>query len=296
MKMIKKLIAKLLNRIGVNSYQVLDRLYLPIDREHIYRTRNIRLIPEEHHRRGGKNSYAEWAHVIGIFQTIIFSHLRNKEDNVILDIGCGSGLLGIASEPYLGQGGKYVGLDVDKKNIDICRGNFPSEPFEFVHFDVNNPFYAPSQNAAKLEWPVESESIDLVTALSVWTHLNESDALFYFKEISRVLKLDGVAIVTFFLLDDVYKDSLNVRTHRKGRYHMTFQDEWIFDQPSYGSDAWYHPKWAEIPENAIGVTKAGLERLASGAGLSIVEHYQGNWKEVPGAFFQDVLVFEKAKG
>jgi predicted SAM-dependent methyltransferase len=65
----------------------------------------------------------------------------------------------------------------------------------------------------------------LVTALSVWTHLNEADARFYFKEISRVLKPDGKAIVTFFLLD---------------------------------------------------------------------EQYPGNWKETPGAFFQDVLIFAKA--
>ena len=75
---------------------------------------------------------------------------------------------------------------------------------------------------------------------------------------------------------------------------MTFQDKWIFDQPSYGSDAWFHPKWAKIPESAVGVTSIGLDRLTSSAGLRLIEHHQGNWKEVPGAFFQDILIFEKS--
>jgi hypothetical protein len=75
---------------------------------------------------------------------------------------------------------------------------------------------------------------------------------------------------------------------------MTFQDQWIFDQPSYGSIAWLNPKRAKVPEQVIGVTNIGLDRLTSHSGLRLVEHYQGNWKEVPGAFFQDILIFEKA--
>lgn len=280
--------------MGKRSYHLLDRLFLPLDREQIRRTRNIRLIPNERNRRGGKYSYAEWAHVIGIFQTLMFVHLRNKENNQILDVGCGTGLLGIASEPFLGQAGKYLGLDVMRDDIEFCRGHYPAPRFEFIHFDTANAAYAPAQQAAKSQWPVASESIDLATALSVWTHLNEADALFYFKEISRVLKPGGLAIVTFFLLDEQYEKSRDRRPHQEGKYHMTFQDEWIFDQPAYGSDAWFHPQRANVPEAAIGVTRAGLDRLMSTAGLRLVEYYQGNWKEVPGAFFQDVLIFAKA--
>lgn len=133
----------------------------------------------------------------------------------------------------------------------------------------------------------------MTTALSVWTHLGEDDAVFYFNEISRVLKPNGKAIVTFFLLDETYRNSLETRSDQAGRFHQTSQDLWIFDQPSYGSDMWFHPEWAKIPENAIGVNEAGLERLVKNSGLKLIEHHQGNWKEVPGVFFQDVLIFQK---
>ena len=28
--------------------------------------------------------------------------------------------------------------------------------------------------------------------------------------------------------------------------------------------------------------------------LKLVKHYQGNWKEVPGIFFQDIVILEKS--
>ena len=286
-------VRKALREIGGNPYHLLDDLYISLDRDQVRRTRNIRLIPGVKDRRGGKHSYAEWAHVIGIFQTLMFLHLQNKQDNMILDVGCGTGLLAIASEPFLGQTGRYTGIDVVKEDVDFCRGHYPSPAFEFIHFDTTNAFYAPERGSARNTWPVKSDSIDLTTALSVWTHLGEDDAVFYFNEISRVLKPNGKAIVTFFLLDETYRNSLETRSDQAGRFHQTSQDLWIFDQPSYGSDMWFHPEWAKIPENAIGVNEAGLERLLKNSGLKLIDHHQGNWKEVPGVFFQDVLVFQK---
>lgn len=291
---IRRFIKRSLKYIRPNPYYMLDQLYVPFDRKKVRRTRNIRLIPNEQNRRGGKHSYAEWAHVIGIFQTLMYLHLASKNDAAILDVGCGTGLLGVASEPFLGPHGEYVGIDVSKKDIDFCRTHYPSSTFKFIHFDVNNAVYSPAQTRKGIPWPLESNHFDLVTALSVWTHLNEMDASFYFAEVGRVLKAAGKAIVTCFLLDDVYEKSLSIRSQEKGRYHMTSQKLWIFDQPSYGSDAWFHPRQVRVPEQAIGITEAGLTRLMTQARVKLIAHYQGNWKEIPGVFFQDVLVFQKA--
>lgn len=274
-------------------YDLLDRVYVPFDKQYIFRGKNILQIPHKKNRRGGKLSYAEWAHVIGIFQTLMFVHLGQRENNQIVDIGCGTGLLGIASKPFLGENGCFVGIDVIKRDIEFCRKHYTSSKYSFIHFDVSNAAYAPEQRKGILPWSLESNRFDLVTALSVWTHFQEKDALFYIGEVSRVLKSGGKAIITFFLLDDAYERTLSTRTHKKGEFHMTEQIRWIFDQPAYGSDAWFCPRWVNVPEEAIGITKEGFERLIRETDLSVITHYQGNWKEIPGVFFQDVVVFQK---
>lgn len=288
-----KIIREGIRRFGSGVYRLLDGRFCAMDRARIRRTRNIRRIPPASYRRGGKIAYAEWAHVIGIFQTLIYTQIGRGGDRHVLDIGCGTGLLGIASEPFVGEGGSYTGLDVMIKDVEYCRGRYPADTHRFIHFDVANPAYAPGQDRAKAPWPVESGRYDLVTALSVWTHLDEADALFYFAEIARALRPGGKAIVTFFLLDEAYEATVDGRTSKKGRYHSTPQSEWIFDQATYGSDAWRHPSHVKVPEWAIGVTPEGLERMLARADLELVEQHPGNWKEAPGLYFQDVLIFQK---
>ena len=106
----------------------LDRIYIYFDKFLLRRTRNLRLIPSIYRRKGGKKSYAEWAHVIGIFQTIFCQNLKS-ENNVVFDIGCGTGLLGIAAEPHVNEGGKYIGIDVSARDIGFCKRHFKQENF-----------------------------------------------------------------------------------------------------------------------------------------------------------------------
>jgi SAM-dependent methyltransferase len=272
---------------------LLDRQFLQRDVRLIRRTRNLRLLPPASRRTGGKFSLAEWAHVIGIFQTLLHLHLENKESNQVLDVGCGTGLMGIAAEPFIGEGGSYTGLDVIESQIEFCRQHYPSPPFAFIHHEVLNPAYARRHEAGHLPWPLADRQFDLVTALSVWTHLNESDAAFYLNEVVRVLKPGGKVMLTCFLLDKLYKETVGLRSSAAGRFHMLPQDRWVFDQSAYGSNAWLHPAWAPSPEAAIGIEEEGLQRLTSGAGLGLVASYPGNWKEIPGVFFQDVLLYSK---
>ncbi|WP_242524366.1 methyltransferase [Methylacidiphilum caldifontis] len=280
------------NLLGFYSYHALDKAYLALDKTHLRRTKNLRLIPTEENRRGGKYAYGEWAQVIGIFQTLFYQHLDRKVDNHILDMGCGTGILAIASEPFLGEKGAYYGVDVRLEDIEFCRRHYPAEKFHFFPLKAKNPHYAP-QNETQDKLPFENEFFDLVTALSVWTHLSEEDSLFYFSEISRVMKKKGRAIITFFLLDRAYDKSLPFRAEAEAKYHMTAQNMWIFSKPAYDSSFWFCPEWAKVPEEAIGIKEEALGLLLQRSSLKILCHYPGNWKEIPGVFFQDIMVFEK---
>lgn len=285
----------LVNRLITAVYPRVDDIYLSLDKSLVRRTRNLRLIPALNNRRGGKIAYGEWCHVVGLFQTLLFLHLNNKDGNHILDVGCGTGLLGIASEPFLGDRGRYIGIDVREQDIEFCQKHYPKSHYSFEHLDVLNPSYAPGQSPIRKNWTVVDASMDMVTALSVWTHLNEEDAIFYFQEIDRVLKPGGKAIVTFFLLDEKYYNGVQSRTGEQGKYHNTRQDDWIFDKPCSESQNWFHSRWAVQPEDAIGVTPTAIEKMLERTLLKLVKIYSGNWKELPGIFFQDILVFEKEK-
>jgi ubiquinone/menaquinone biosynthesis C-methylase UbiE len=291
--MLRRVLVALKYRLTNPWLTMLDNWYIHWDKDQVRRTRNIRLVPSFAYRRGGKTAYIEWGQVVGIFQTLINIHLNGKSDARILDVGCGTGLLAIACEQFVQAGGTYTGIDVSANDIAFCRQHYPTECFTFQHLNVFNGDYATDQPAQRLPWNVRDGSQDFVTALSVWTHMNEDDAVFYFKEIARVLKPMGHALVTLFLIDDHYFASVNARTQAHGRYHMTPQSHWIFSENASSSGNWRCPKWVRVPENAIGITSAGLDRLLQESYLKVVKTYPGNWKEIPGIYFQDVLIFEK---
>jgi SAM-dependent methyltransferase len=260
----------------------------------IRRTRNLRLMPELSQRQApGRPSYGEWCYLVGIFQTLLRTIIKKDTDNNILDIGCGTGIMAIASEPFIGDKGNYTGIDVRREDIEFCRQHYPARTFSFIHLDVSNQVFAPNQNGGKMKWEIADESIDIVTALSVWTHMNEDDAVFYFHEVNRVLRPGGKAIITFYLLDDLYHVSVNNWTEQLGKYNNSYQNSRIFNTPSSDSKNWIHPDWAVRPEETIGVTPAAIQTMLDGTRLSQTETFVGNWKEVPGVFYQDVLVFEK---
>ena len=274
-------------------YLLADVLFLARDKRRVLRTRNILRVPHLPQRRGGKRAYGEWCHVTGIFQTLLHAHLPRPTDNCILDAGCGTGLLALAAEPWLGDHGRYVGLDVSERDLAFCRRHFREPRFEFVHLPIYNQQYAAGQARDRVRWPVADAAFDMVTALSVWTHLNEDDAVFYFKEIDRVLRPGGAALITFFVLDDAYQQSLPLRTDRAARYHTTDKRWWVFDKPCSQSGAWLCPTWAACPEVAVGVTPPGLALLTAGTALRVERIYPGNWKEQPGVYFQDVVLLRK---
>lgn len=119
----------------------------------------------------------------------------------VLDVGCGCGRLArvLAADAALGG---YVGFDCIAASITWCQAQvlpaFAGRRCEFHHVDARSAEYNPagSMRSQDVRFPCGTASMDVVVAASLFTHLLEADAACYLREIARVLKAGGTALLT----------------------------------------------------------------------------------------------------
>jgi SAM-dependent methyltransferase len=105
-----------------------------------------------------------------------------KDDDYVVDIGCGSGRLAKQLATYLK--GKYLGTDIVPDFVDYAATllNRPKWRFEVV-----NDFVIPEAD----------NSVDFVCFFSVLTHLLHEQSYVYLQEAKRVLKAGGKIVFSF---------------------------------------------------------------------------------------------------
>lgn len=177
--------------------------------------------------------------------------------STILDIGCGCGALPLAlrsrrsarmSAPPSGQ---YLGLDVDRRMVRWCHARLADPYFAFSHYDYHNASYNPSGQRF-LPFPAEDGWADVVALKSVITHMIPSDVEFYLKEVCRVLKPQGSALMTAFLYDAGDRSA---------------QDAF----PHLGDGGNYRYAKAASPESGIALDRLWLRAAMAEAGLCYEE-------------------------
>jgi len=123
----------------------------------------------------------------------------------VLDVGCGIGRMAIPLTDYLSHG-EYWGFDIVKKGIDWCQNRISLKfnNFHFQHSDIYNGNYNPSGKiqARNFQFPFDDKFFNFVLLTSVFTHMLPTDTEHYMDEISRVLKIGGKCLITFFILND----------------------------------------------------------------------------------------------
>jgi ubiquinone/menaquinone biosynthesis C-methylase UbiE len=109
----------------------------------------------------------------------VMKEMENLKDKVVLDIGCGTGIM----EGMLLQAKHIIGLDISIEMIKIAKEKYKGcYNISWVNADAEN-------------LPIKSKSIDLSLMITVIQNIpSPPDAL---KEIERTLKLEGEAIVTY---------------------------------------------------------------------------------------------------
>lgn len=250
-------------------------------------------LPEDRGGGLGTVTYAEWCYTIGMFQSFLFHNLPERPIRM-LDVGSGAGRLYLAMKPYLTASDSYTGIDVNAGFIQRCKRLYHAANVQFIHTEASNGYYAGETAVGPRQWVFPDASFNFVTALSVWTHLREEDWRHYLSEVHRVLEPGGRAVISFFITDEDYRPEL--KRDRQSDFYPQNERKWIFDTPAYDSTHWKTLNWASVPEVAIAVDKPTFEQVVDEIGLKVRGYHSGQWKDHPGFFFQDVVVFEKPAG
>lgn len=110
-----------------------------------------------------------------------YIHPKNK----ILDFGCGNGRL---LEFIYGENLQvdYTGIDISKELIEIAKNKYQKEKFLVIKNENKIPF--------------ENEQFDLVASIAVFHHFTPVMAEGALKEMKRILKKDGVIVLTAWYL------------------------------------------------------------------------------------------------
>ncbi len=118
----------------------------------------------------------------GIFQRELLLQQGLAPHGCLLDIGCGSGRLANALKNFPNL--KYIGLDVVPELLSYAQEITAREDWQFN-----------KQSGFKLA--LENNSVNMVTAFSVFTHLLHEESFAYLAEIRRVLKPGGKFVFSF---------------------------------------------------------------------------------------------------
>ncbi|MEM6381033.1 MAG: class I SAM-dependent methyltransferase [Pseudomonadota bacterium] len=216
--------------------------------------------------------------------TNMFRELATRFDlehsSNIVDIGCGSGRLAYPFAHFL-KDGRYFGCDVWEDGIRWCTDNIAAGHDNVTFHTIpskNNYYFDDRDDAVQNEYTLPflpDADIDLAFAISVFTHLVREDSLAYMHELKRMLKPDGCAFITAFIIDHhFFKYVKDTGAHRAVKeaepgcfYAYSGQD--FFGGYSY-------KVWREMIEQA---------------GLQIVSYEVGKWAAKPGARnYQDTFV------
>lgn len=214
---------------------------------------------------------------------LLINHAELKPDSKVLDVGCGIGRLAIPLTTYLNENGSYDGFDIVKKGIDWCQSKISPKynNFKFKHVDLKNDLYNlnTEKEAKDFVFPYQPNSFDCIVLTSVFTHMMPSDVDNYLGQIAQVMKPEGKAIITFFVLNPEIKEKMEANK-------TSFSFKHSYEGYSLMNN--------NVKEANIAFDEGFLKKLLDKHGLKIDTLSYGKWSANADAWdFQDVAIITK---
>lgn len=208
-----------------------------------------------------------------------------QPDMHFLDLGSGIGRMACTLIEFLNENGRYEGLDIDARRIQWCQDEITERypNFRFAYADIYNRMYntTATVQAAEYIFPYADNTFDFVYAHSVFTHMVSADVSNYLAQIEHVLKPNGVAWLTCFLLTE-------------DRISLTINDpENLFAnlEPVDETMTHFYPKSVAFPERLVIYTPEWIEAEYKRTNLQIENVIK--WSQQTNSW-QDVVIARKS--
>ena len=170
---------------------------------------------------------------------------------------------------------------------DLCESLVELTGRGNAEFHVNvlaNNYYledldATASNDCSLPW-LADEALDAAYAISLFTHLTRRDADGYLREIGRALRPDGLAYLTFFVVDRFF-----FRYCERTGLHASIAEVEPGCFHGYRRQDFF-----------AGFRMETLTEMFAQAGLRPIAFEPGSWAEKPGSrVYQDTFIVERAR-
>lgn len=124
-------------------------------------------------------------HLIGDIEKNIVIYAGLKDGMKLIDYGCGSGRLANALSDKLKV--EYVGIDIVDDLLNYAKSKSPREYVFLKHQELSVPAY--------------DNSVDMICAFSLFTHLLQAETYIYMEDMHRVLKVGGRLVFSYLEFD-----------------------------------------------------------------------------------------------